>query len=93
VIGSIRRECLNHVVVLNEAGLRRVLMQYLSYYTRFRTHLALAKDSPVPRRSKDRPQVASSRHQKSAVCIITTSASPRSTPDLAPTDPFQSSRP
>lgn len=49
VIGSIRHECLDHVIVVNEAGLRRVLARYVSYYTRFCTHHALAKDSPVPR--------------------------------------------
>jgi transposase InsO family protein len=49
LIGSIRRECLDHVIILNEAGLRRVLAQYVSYYTGVRTHLALAKDSPIPR--------------------------------------------
>ena len=49
VIGSIRRECLDHVIVTNEAGLRRVLSGYITYYMRSRTHLALAKDSPVPR--------------------------------------------
>jgi putative transposase len=49
VIGSIRRECLNHVIVFNEAGLRQVLAQYVVYYMRARTHLALAKDSPVSR--------------------------------------------
>jgi putative transposase len=49
IIGSIRRECLNHVVVVNEAGLRRVLAGYVAYYVRSRTHLALEKDSPVPR--------------------------------------------
>ena len=46
VIGSIRRECLDHVIVLNESHLRRVLMSYLLYYHRSRTHLALAKDTP-----------------------------------------------
>jgi putative transposase len=49
VIGSIRRECLDHVIVANEAGLRRVLASYVTYYMRSRTHLALAKDSPVSR--------------------------------------------
>jgi transposase InsO family protein len=49
LIGSIRRECLDHVIVVNEIGLRRVLASYVAYYTRSRTHLALAKDSPVPR--------------------------------------------
>ena len=46
VIGSIRRECLDHVIVLNEAHLRRVLTSYLRYYHRSRTHLALEKDTP-----------------------------------------------
>ena len=49
LIGSIRRECLDHVIVVNEVGLRRVLASYVAYYTRSRTHLALAKDSPMPR--------------------------------------------
>ena len=49
VIGSIRRECLDHVIVVHAAGLRRVLAQYVRYYMHARTHLALAKDSPVPR--------------------------------------------
>ena len=49
VIGSIRRECLAHVIVMNEAGLRQMLARYVAYYMRSRTHLALAKDSPEPR--------------------------------------------
>ena len=50
LIGSIRRECLNHVIVLNEAHLRHTLAGYLSYYHHARTHLSLAKDAPTPRR-------------------------------------------
>jgi putative transposase len=47
LIGSLRRECLNHVLVLGgERHLRRVLTRYLSYYHRARTHLALDKDAP-----------------------------------------------
>jgi putative transposase len=46
VIGSIRRECLDHVIVLNETHLRRVLTAYIQYYHRSRTHLALEKDTP-----------------------------------------------
>ena len=49
VIGSIHRECLNHVIVFNAKHLRRVLHEYLDYYHRSRTHLGLAKDCPVPR--------------------------------------------
>jgi Integrase core domain len=40
VIGSIRRECLDHLIVMNAAGLQRVLREYVSYYKRARTHLA-----------------------------------------------------
>jgi transposase InsO family protein len=49
LIGSIRRECLDHVIVLNQAGLRRVLKSYFEYYGRSRTHLSLGKDSPISR--------------------------------------------
>ena len=49
VIGSIRRECLDHVVVLSESHLRRLLRSYLDYYHRTRTHLSLDKDCPEPR--------------------------------------------
>jgi len=48
-IGSVRRECLDHVIVLNAAGLRTILKSYLTYYTHSRTHLSLDKDSPQPR--------------------------------------------
>jgi putative transposase len=46
LIGSIRRECLNHVLVLGERHLRRILARYCSYYHQARTHLALDKDAP-----------------------------------------------
>ena len=49
VIGSIRRECLDHVIVLSAAGLQRVLKDYVAYYMRSRTHLSLDKESPAPR--------------------------------------------
>ena len=49
VIGSIRRECLDRVIVMNAAGLQRVLTAYVAYYMRSRTHLALGKDTPVTR--------------------------------------------
>jgi putative transposase len=47
--GSIRRECLDHVIVWNERSLRRTLHNYFAYYQRYRTHLALGKDAPEPR--------------------------------------------
>ena len=46
LIGSIRRECLNHVLVLGERHLRRILARYFAYYHQARTHLALDKDAP-----------------------------------------------
>jgi transposase InsO family protein len=46
LIGSIRRECLDHVLVLSERHLRRILTRYFVYYHRARTHLALQKDAP-----------------------------------------------
>jgi len=49
VIGSIRRDVLNHVIVLNERHLKRVLSAYIAYYHRFRTHLSLEMDCPHPR--------------------------------------------
>src|ERR671918_479294 len=49
LIGSIRRECLNHVLVLGESHLRRILTRYLAYYHQARTHLALDKDAPDSR--------------------------------------------
>ena len=49
LIGSIRRECLDHIIIGSERGLRRVLRAYVEYYSRSRTHLSLNKDAPVPR--------------------------------------------
>ena len=49
LIGSIRRECLDHIVVFGEAHLRRILFAYADYYNEVRTHLSLFKDSPVQR--------------------------------------------
>jgi len=49
LIGSIRRECLDHMIIFNEEHLRRVLRQYFRYYTESRTHLGLDKDCPETR--------------------------------------------
>jgi transposase InsO family protein len=49
LIGSIRRECVDHIVVLSEAHLRGILKSYARYYNETRTHLALDKDAPVSR--------------------------------------------
>ena len=52
LIGSIRRECLDHVLVMGEAHLRRILSAYADYYNRVRTHPALDKDAPLGRRAQ-----------------------------------------
>jgi len=49
LIGSIRRECLDHIVVFGEAHLRRILVAYVDYYNELRTHLSLDKASPAHR--------------------------------------------
>ena len=49
LIGSVRRDCLDHVIVLGERNLRRILKSYFQYYHQTRTHLSLAKDAPEPR--------------------------------------------
>ena len=49
LIGSIRRECLDHVVVFGERHLRHVLLSYMNYYNETRTHLSLDKDAPLSR--------------------------------------------
>jgi transposase InsO family protein len=49
LIGSIRRDCLDHIIVLGEAHLCRILKAYTSYYNGVRTHLSLRKDAPFPR--------------------------------------------
>src|ERR1700681_5014255 len=49
LIGSIRRECLDHVVVFGERHLRHILLSYMSYHNEIRTHLSLEKDAPISR--------------------------------------------
>jgi hypothetical protein len=67
LIGSIRRECLDHLVVFNERHLRQVLRSYTEYYSATRTHLSLAKDAPIPRGVQT--SEAFSACQSSADCI------------------------
>jgi transposase InsO family protein len=52
LIGSIRRECLDHVVVFGERHLRHLLLSYMKYHNEIRTHLSLEKDAPVSRAVK-----------------------------------------
>jgi putative transposase len=71
VIGTIRRECLDHMIVLNEASLYRHVKSFLAYYHESRTHLSLAKDAPIrrPVHAADRgtiiaiPQVGGLHHR------------------------------
>jgi transposase InsO family protein len=69
LIGSIRRECLDHVVVINQRHLTRLLKKYFVYYHCSRTHLALAKDAPEPGAVMNRgrivaiPQVGGLHHR------------------------------
>jgi hypothetical protein len=49
LIGTLRRECLDHVLIVGEQHLRRMLASYSSYYNESRTHLALEKDGPLRR--------------------------------------------
>jgi hypothetical protein len=49
LIGSIRRECLDHTIVLCESHLRKIMTTYKAYYNEARTHLSLSKDTPLGR--------------------------------------------
>jgi transposase InsO family protein len=76
VIGSIRREYLDHVIVLNESHLRRILASYLDYYHRYRCHLSLDKDARLADGLCSRSAAARSwRFRKSAGSITATSGS------------------
>jgi len=55
LIGSIRRDCLNHVIVLNENHLKRILTFFFEYYNNDRTHCSLDKDTPIARPMQHRP--------------------------------------
>jgi|SoiMetStandDraft_2_1073263.scaffolds.fasta_scaffold79098_1 transposase InsO family protein len=69
LIGSIRRECLDHIVVMGEQHLRHILQCYLEYYNAVRTHLSLGKDAPIRRgvqcvgRIEGRPVLGGLHHQ------------------------------
>jgi transposase InsO family protein len=71
LVGSTRRECLDHVIVLGQRHLRKILQSYADYYLQSRTHLSLAKDAPASRRVEppelgtvvELPQVGGLHHQ------------------------------
>jgi putative transposase len=77
LIGSIRRECLDHVLVLSERHLRRILTRYLAYYHRERTHLALDKDAPPRSRwaaSPIRPPGGTIQHRSAGLPLPSATA-------------------
>jgi len=57
LIGSIRRECLDHLIVMNESHLRAILKRYIHYYNTQRTHLGISKDSPEPHEVQTRGKI------------------------------------
>jgi len=63
LIGSIRREVLDHVIVFGERHLRQVLSSYLTYHNEARTHLSLNKDAPVPRKVHGIERIFARRHR------------------------------
>ena len=79
VIGSIRHECLNHIIVINDWHLRRILNGYFRYYHESRTHLSLEKDAPDSRRSTHANRGESFRFPKSEDSMTDMNAERRET--------------
>jgi len=71
VIGSIRSDALDHVIVLNAQHLRRVLRSYFDYYHHWRTHLSLEMDTPESR-VVQRPEVGPIRKQPESTVTAAT---------------------
>jgi transposase InsO family protein len=71
LIGSIRRECLDHIIVLGEAHLRQILQSYARYYNEIRTHRSLDKDAPVARQIQ---RIGSINQTPSLADFITTTS-------------------
>jgi putative transposase len=76
LIGSLRRECLDHIIILSQSHLRRVLARYVAYYHGARTHLALEKTRRRPDAFKRRLKGRSWHSPKWVACTIGTSAAP-----------------
>ena len=55
MIGSVRRECLDHIIPLNENHFRRILREYFNYYNHDRTHCGIDKDAPLHREIQTKP--------------------------------------
>jgi transposase InsO family protein len=62
LIGSIRREALDHIVVLGERHLRQAPLSYMTYYNEARTHLTLDKDASIPREVEDVGRIFAKPH-------------------------------
>jgi predicted Mrr-cat superfamily restriction endonuclease len=52
IVGTFRRECLDHMIIVNEKHLRSILKEYSEYYNEIRPHLSLNRNSPIPRTVK-----------------------------------------
>jgi transposase InsO family protein len=78
-VGSVRRDLLDHVIVLNRKHLRRLLNDYVRYYHEDRTHLGLGKDTPVVELQRHPLRVATrlSLCRDSVVCITATQSRPK----------------
>ena len=76
LIGTLRRECLDHLIVFHEQSLYWHLRTFVDYDHRNRVHLALEKDTPEPDRSSRRSLAGSSRYRCWAGCITDTSGTP-----------------
>jgi Integrase core domain len=70
VIGSIRRECLDHLIIIGEDHLRRTLRNYIDYYHNSRPHRSLDQNSPIPDPSNPERKARSSQSPRSAAFII-----------------------
>jgi hypothetical protein len=75
LIGTLRRDCLDHVIALNKCHLRRIVARYLDYYRDWRTHLSLSMDAPNPRTVHPPDLGRWSHFRNSAACITTTTIS------------------
>ena len=74
-IGSLRRECLDHIIIFNESSLKRILKAYFEYYEHSRTHLALEKDAVVIRsldqlRNHEQERRVLPAKERRDVCIV-----------------------
>ena len=82
MIGTIRRECLDHLVVLNERKLRRILSEYIAYYNKVRPHQSLDGNPPEPR------EVESPATGKSFLAVTNTAWQRQKAAGTTSSDPF-----